>query len=302
MQIGVGFYYPPEFESEGRTLVLAAKWFAQAFAPGRVRFAGMLAKTDRFSRARALNSKAEDHLRSTIDGREFSNLLLDIGAKEEPDAQFTLEIAPPEGVLYRFGSCRAVMDLEAVAGFLGSVSELIAILRIPYGFVVFGDSAVSVLSELEGVAVRHWREPRDPAVDERFGRIQYARPILGKHVRGAAWGMFLGPELVDALGGSTRVRQEAPVEIVEERPDGGVYLQMIQEPLELGEETYQILAARLEAYLSSVTPPEPPFRLRTIAELDQEFGNPDCGENRLRLGGGSSPADGASSDPEFTNL
>jgi hypothetical protein len=273
MQFGLGFYHPDRNVGESDVLIPAAEWFAQVFAPNRVRYQVMFAGTDRFSATRALNRKALAEIQEQSETGEISAFLLHAGSKAEPIAQLTLDAEAPEDALFRFGIFRAEVDPDFVTDMVRSAAELVQIVRAVHAFSIFGTSAINVLSELSGVPARHWQAPPDPVEDERFARIQYARPSLGKHVRGAAWGIFLGPELVHALGGWSRIEKEAPVQIVEQFPDGGAYLQMSREPLRLDDATYKAGAARLDEFLSDVMPPEPPFPLLPLTDVDRESGN-----------------------------
>jgi hypothetical protein len=255
MHFGLGFYYPLRFTSDAETLASAAEWFESTFALVGIRYQGMLHGTDRFSPVRMLSRKSKAELHAQIETIEFSDVLLYAGSKQDPVAELSLPIEPGLDELYRFGDCRVTVQPDDIPALVRSSLELLRITAATYAFVVLGETSTAVLSEINAMPLRHWRAPPDPDADARLFQIQHARATLGKHVRGASWGVFLGPELVGALGGLDRIEHSAPVELVERLGDAA-YLQMTRAPLQLKDPKYKEYASRFEAYLLSVMPPE----------------------------------------------
>jgi len=254
MHMGFGFYHPPPVAAEGDPVVRVADLFARAILPERVRFQGMRADTARFSPARTLGSDVAAQLRPHLKAGEYSDLLFYAGSKTDPVGQLGIEVRLREDVRYRFGDCLLKADtLESLDAAHQLVTEVVEVLGSPYAFVVLGESPVVVLSEVGATPVRPWDAPEaDSEEDERLFRIQDARPELGDRIRGAAWGLFLGPALIEALGGPGRVMAEAPVPAIERKANGVLYLQVSRQPQLLGTAEYRHSIRRFEEYLKPV--------------------------------------------------
>ena len=257
MHLGFGFYYSPQDAADGDPIIRVAELFTRSMLPGRVRFQGMRAGVDRYSPAQVLGSDMSAQLRPPLEAGEYSDLLFYSGSKSDPVGQLLIEVKRGEDIQYQFGSCQLQMDTpESLTSAHQLATEFVQILSSPYAFVVVGETPVAVISEISATPVRRWDDPDNEEEDERLFRIQDARPNLGNRIRGATWGMFLGPGLVAALGGPAQVMAEAPVPVVDRKPNGVMYLQMSPEPLLLGTHAYRDSSRRLEEYLKPVMPDE----------------------------------------------
>lgn len=256
MHMGFGFYYAPRLAVKGDAVIQVAELFARAMLPERVRFQGMRAGTDRFSPLRTLGRDVAAQLRPHLEAGDFSDLLFYSGSKTDPVGQLGIRVQPSDNVRYQFGSCEMKADTpESLDAAYRLATEFVQVLGSPYAFVVLGESPVAVFSEITATPVRPWDAPEeDSEEDERLFRIQDARPELGDRVRGATWGMFLGPGLVEALGGPERVTAEAPVPVIDRKLGGVLYLQVSREPQLLGTAEYRGSTRRVEEYLKPIMP------------------------------------------------
>jgi len=220
-------------------------------------FQGMLAGTDKFTRLTKITDNAKVQLAVDLRAGVYSSLLAFWGSRNQPDASLSLDagIAAEnaevlQAVQYTT-NCSDPTDVERAE----QVSiRLWSLLNPTYGFSVLGASDTAVQQELSGVPIRAWNAPRNEREENRLTRLQAARPLLGRFVRGAAWGTFLGHPLVARLGGLEAVRQRAPVYAVQELETGGAYLRLTQAPLLLGTPEYEGAAVRLEEFLEPVMP------------------------------------------------
>lgn len=254
MHMGFGFYYPPPVAAEGDPVVRVAELFARAMLPARVRFQGMRAGTARYSPARTLGSDVAAQLRPYLEAGEYSALLFYSGSKTDTVGQLGLDVRLREDVRYRFGDCLLKAETpQSLDTGHQLATEVVEVLGSPYAFVVLGESSVAVISEVGATPVRPWDAPdEDSEEDERLFRIQDARPELGDRIRGAAWGLFLGEGLIEALGGPGRVMAEAPAPVIDRKANGVLYLQVSRQPQMLGTAEYRDSTRRFEEYLKPI--------------------------------------------------
>jgi hypothetical protein len=242
------FHRSRESDLAERTTAVLTR-FGGTFAGQEIRFQGMFAGSDKFSRLRQPSRKALEQLASDIREGVFSSLLVFARGETTTQGTLSMDLVPANG---RTGL--ASIDFVA-ACYSGDVQFLTESSRAlwetfapSYGFEVWGDSDSDVRAELTGVPIRPWNDPLPQHEEARLLRLQSIRRSLGSISRGAAWGSYLGEELVMRLQSSGRDLSAAPVERVE-HVAGGVYLRLREQPLLVGTDEFSHAAAALEVFL-----------------------------------------------------
>lgn len=82
---------------------------------------------------------------------------------------------------------------------------------------------------------------------------------LGEFLPGAFWGVMLGREMVERLGGIERIDREAPVLHTRHLANGGMYLQATRRPVPLTDPALQAALPNLEEYLEPISAPIGPY-------------------------------------------
>lgn len=164
------------------------------------------------------------------------------------------------------------------ARLLGGVKELFRLLDAPSGYIHVATDQTLVQGELgftsmgparpllerkadgaAGPAVDldwlNWKHPED--TNDRIEQLALVRSQVGPRLRGTYWGTFLGRELVDELGGESRIAREAPVAVVESLDGGGMYLQLTPSPEPITTPVMQRGLVALERFLEPVLVPTP---------------------------------------------
>lgn len=230
-------------------------------------FTGMFTDTDRFSREKKLTEKNLQQLKVDLGGGVYQDLAfneLPGAAREQNEEGVSLHI----GMIPAFQRGeRAVYPYEVhllvpdeVAQSTDAVSQGVlrfaADLQSPYALVYGGPDFGDVYMELTATPMFPWGKQLTEQEERRRERLlhwQGERVRIGEVVRGAYWGNLLGADMVKHLGGPDRVRSEAPVERVQELSNGGVYLQLTNDPADWRRAEYPFLLEKLESYLAPVS-------------------------------------------------
>lgn len=189
-----------------------------------------------------------EHKRSDRE-RGTEGAMLDLRISRDPQAGPSA-VAPY--AVYILTADAAVQTPGELAS--GAVS-IIEILQSSYALVYTGPSFNDVFVELTATPIFAWDHEFTPDEALRRARLlghQLARVHVGARVRGAYWGNYLGPDLVDALGGMARVREEAPVAAILPSSAGGVFLQLTSDPGDFSNPDFPARLALLERYLEPI--------------------------------------------------
>ena len=145
-----------------------------------------------------------------------------------------------------------VDDKEKLPELLEFSFDLWEHFRPAYGMSAFASDWSAVSAELTAIPHVFWRGPKDANNEARLLGIQRLHAAFGVHARDAAWGNYLGGPLVERLGGSGAASREAPVAVIRELRDGGLYLQADTDPLLLENDGYTSSLATLNEYLGRI--------------------------------------------------
>lgn len=262
--VGINFCHARQYAEEPRLLLDLLEIFEGIGGGPRLSwFRGAFRGTDSFTRWRRLVTKNLTQLRTDLAGRVYASMIFtnDRAAQHReplPDHFIELHIdiardgAPPEAK-YPFDTRARLPDkaFESQAGLEAGI-KLYTLLASPYGFVHTADDDTDIWMELTSIAFRRFGETHTPEEERRFARLEFWQrktAHAGAYVRTAYWGNFLGTEIVGRLGGQAKVRAEAPAEVAEELPDGGVYLQLTRDPRDRGSATFTAARQRLADFL-----------------------------------------------------
>jgi len=222
-----------------------------------VRAKFMLTGTDKFSRTKVLGGATLQRFEHAVDAGDYSSVLLSTGSVEDPSLMLSVQLLHDQGQLHEAlqaefqSGPRSTSETRILEGYSIALWEALA---PQYAFTVLAGSFSQVSQELSFVPVRPWDAERDAREEDRLFRLQSIRHLLGSHVHGASWAVFLGAALVERLGGFRSVSTNAPVETVLELPHGGAYLRLTNDPAPQGGELFAERAPVLESYLRTLLP------------------------------------------------
>ncbi len=259
MNFGAAFYCKHDLSARPELVITLLRLLGEP-SNTSVYFQGMLARSDKFTRAMRLTSKSEVQLRVDIGGGVYSDIVAFLG--QRPDPVSSVSIAFPAdrssctghlGTLYLTvapSSASAAPHAVALSARAWSLAEP------AYGLSVWGRTFPDVFSEIHMTPIADWRASPDPGNESRLLGLQRRRQMIGAYARSAAWGTYLGGHLLEALGGFDAIQRSAPVTKVCSIPRGGAYLQLASDPLFLGTPEYEAAASRLEEFLRPILLPE----------------------------------------------
>jgi hypothetical protein len=251
MHFGAAVYYDRDFRQSPETAVAVVELLSK-LGSGTISVRGMLSDSDKWVRATSLSEKSKRTLIAEIRDGMFSDLVAEGRSANSTTASISIQLF--DGNPHQEGRLTYSNQSQSDYRLVEEVSvALWKALEARYGFSIFGRSEKAVLQELSATPIVHWQERVPADTEQRLLRIQRHKRSFGTDARGAAWGTFLGPELVERLGGEECVKQEAPVQLVEKVADG-LYLRLLDHPLLIESPEYEGPAARLERYLSAVMP------------------------------------------------
>jgi hypothetical protein len=232
---------------------------------------GQFAGSDRFSRQQKVDAKVLTQLKTDLRGRIFRSLQFDALSKAEqkrrsgytslhidlhparsPSVSST-EVARFPYRVYMLMAREQSVTPEQIRSGLG---RFLLALPAPYAFVTPGYDYRDVLMELVSTPVFPWGRELSAIEKRRHARLcrcQTERARLGELACGPYWGNLLGKKMIDDLGGSERVKREAPVAVVEDLPNDSLYLQLTPDLPNLADHGYQHALAQLEAFLRPIS-------------------------------------------------
>lgn len=245
--------YRARLEEQADRVAAIMHAFARAPGDGRITFQGMLTGTDRFSRLRLLNDASRGVLLDQLQAHAYSSILAYHGPQADATALLSFDVdsvAPGRWHNADYTArCRTATEVIVCEGISCDLWHLV---DAAYGFTILARDSTALEQELTATPIQPWKGPRDEGLEARLLTVQRTRHLWGEYVRGATWGVYLGPSLVSRLGGLDVIRRDAPVAEIRLLGHGDVYLRLSKEPLLIDSADYAPAAARLEQFLRPV--------------------------------------------------
>jgi hypothetical protein len=170
---------------------------------------------------------------------------LDLSISADPQAS---EGSPCPFVVY---ALVPDLEIESTDALVRGAGEMAHALGSPYAMIYGGRTFTDVFMEITATPIFPWNHALSEEETQRRDRLlqaQLDRKAVGDRVRGAYWGNYLGPRLVAALGGVQHVHSAAPVLHVRPYGDGGLYLQLTDDPADWSRPGYADRVAELERF------------------------------------------------------
>jgi len=134
------------------------------------------------------------------------------------------------------------------------------LLNCQYGVIFINDSYAYMLHELSGLpgSYLHDYSEETRLWEKELKFYRRSEDMYSNYIRKAYWGNFLNAIHVSGLGGFDLIRRDAPAFLVEELPDGGAYIQLMESPYDFFEPDYKERLIKLDDYLSPIILPGRP--------------------------------------------
>lgn len=255
LSFGFSHYVDVNICDRPETVVDALRYLAPREDHESLTFRCMYRESDKWTRAVKPSDNNVRKLSAGLRGGRYSDVVISARRERVPFATLSITCAAESrDGRYPF-SVQYVAEPESqdvVSTGVRIAFGLWRIFRPGYGFSIVATSSNDTMSELTGIPIIVSGQEPSASEQARLLRIQTLRPRFGECVRPLAWGQYLGRHLVHQLGGVEAIRAGAPVAKVDTLPNGGVYLQLTQDPRPLGNPEFQVRAQRLATFLAPV--------------------------------------------------